>query len=145
MKRMNSKGYTFVELLGVIIVIIIVITPILNFLNNLQDKSMESHTLSQMNIIATSIIERAKCDIKQDALDDADIFARDTSGGYIQSSDYGRYSIPNEFYASLAINPVSGLDPANELNLVEVEVVVYSDNLPNDKTVKLKTLVNYDE
>ncbi len=139
MKYLNSKGYTFAELLGAIVVIIIVVTPILGFLNNLQDKSMESHTLSQMNITASSILERAKCDIKQDAIDGSDIYLRDTNEGYIPSSDYGRYSIPNELYASLSLNPVTGL------NLVEVVVIVYSNNLPNNKNVELKTLVNYDE
>ncbi|MFP4457595.1 MAG: hypothetical protein ACOCRO_03040 [Halanaerobiales bacterium] len=139
MKVLNSKGYTFIELLGVIIIIIIVITPILGFLNNLLDRSMEGHTLSQMTVIGSSIIDRAKCDVKQDYIDDIDIFLRDTEGGYISTTDYGRYNIPSEFYASLSINQVAGL------NLVEIEVIVFSNNLPQEKSVKLKTMVNYDE
>jgi len=139
MKYLNSKGYTFIELLGVIIVIVIVVTPILGFLNNLLDRSMEGHTLSQMTVVGASIIDRAKCDIKQDALDGEDIFLRDTNDGYIAESDYGRYNIPNEFYASLSITQVAGLD------LVEVEVIIFSHNLSQEKSLRLKTMVNYDE
>lgn len=139
MKFLNSKGYTFIELLGVIIVIVVVITPILGFLNNLLDRSMEGHTLSQMTIVGSSIIDRAKCDIKQDYIDNVDMLLRDTGGGFIDATDYGRYNIPSDFYASLSISHVTGL------NLVEIEVIVFSNNLPQDRTVKLKTLVNYDE
>lgn len=139
MKYLNSKGYTFIELLGVIIIIVIVITPILGFLNNLLDSSMEGHTLSQMTVVGSSIIDRAKCDVKQDALDGIDIFLRDTNDGYINESDYKRYNIPDEFYASLSISQVI------DLNLVEIEVVIFSDNLPEEKGLKFKTMVNYDE
>jgi type II secretory pathway pseudopilin PulG len=138
--EVQQNGYTFIELLGVILIIILVITPLLGFLNNILDNSLENHTFTQMNVIASSIIDRAKVDLKQDALDGEDLLNRSSHPNIITEVNKSRYNIPEEFDAILEITLAN-----NDLGLYSIEVEVFSKILGSTRGVKLRTLVYEDE
>ncbi len=127
-KLSHYKGYTYIELLGVIAIIALVITPMLFMMDSVLDKSLRSHTFNEANSVCISIMDRARFDIKLAGKEAV-------RSGAVSTDDYTYYNIPENYQVSLNIAKVSG-----SANLMSVDISLSTGSISLD----MKSLVYYE-